>query len=367
MIISNSGKMNRLKEKIKIALKIELIFDLIQGAVVSSLFKLEDLDKVLEKEDNIIKDNIKIYKLTREEILDNPYLKNINIEEEQIGNMVYSKKRRIRSNILSLYSEDVRDPDTYIIKKEYFIPEKVVDLPILHEKDKTVALMSIEPHETRTLSKFINEAYGNVLICGCGLGYTAYMLSLKENVNSITILEKNEDVIELFNNQVYKNIKDKEKISIIKCDANEYLNNNDLSIYDYINVDLWYDTFDMVYPYLKGLLLEEKYPNTHFTYWLEQSLLIEIQRELLSYIATGQFVGNVKQVSEVAKGTILVSHDLINNEESLNKFISFENIKKNMKEWSINNIDIIENMGRETEKQQEEYTSMMTKVLNKRI
>ena len=123
----------------------------------------------------------------------------------------------------------------------------------------------------------------------------------------------------------------------------------------------------MVYPYLKGLLLEEKYPNTHFTYWLEQSLLIEIQRELLSYIATGQFVGNVKQVSEVAKGTILVSHDLINNEESWNKFISCENIKKNMKEWSINNIDIIENMGRETEKQQEEYTSMMTKVLNKRI
>lgn len=369
MIVSNSGKMRRIKEKIKVALSIETIFELLQCAVATSRFTLEDFNKMLEKEKNnkirsILKENIKIFKLTKEEVLNNPYLKNINITEDKIGNMVYSNKRRIRKNTLALYSEDERDFDNYLLKKEYFVPEKVVDVPILHEKDKTVAWMSIEPHETRTLDNFINNACGNVLVCGCGLGYTAYMLALKNNVTGITILEKNEDIINLFMNQVFPNIPNNERINIVKCDANEYLNNSDLSVYDYINVDLWYDTFDMVYPYLKSLMLEVKYPDTHFTYWIEQSLLIEIQRELLSYIATGEVTNNVLQVCEAAKGIISVSHDLINSQESLNNFISFDNIRKKLLEWAINNVDVVEKLGDEIENQEEAFTTAVTKFLS---
>lgn len=370
MVISNSGRMRRLKEKLKIALKAEFLFDIIEGAVVTSRFTIDDLNKLIEKENSFNKDilinNIKINKLTKEEVLDNPYLKNINIKEEQIGNMVYDNKRRIRSNTLALYSEDERDQNTYIIKKEYFAPEKVVDLPILHEQDKAVAWMSIEPHETRTLDKYTKDAYGNVLICGCGLGYTAYMLALKDSVKSITILEKNEDIINLFQNQVYNNIPNKEKINIIKCDANEYLNNNDLSIYDYINVDLWYDTFDMVYPYLKCIMLEQKYPNTKFTYWIEQSLFTEIQRELLSYVATDKFIEKIPKVCIAAKGIISISHDLINSEETLNNFISHDNIRNKLLEWAINNIEIVEELGKEVEKDEDLFTSTITKILSKK-
>lgn len=370
MVVSNSGRMRKLKDKIRIALNAELLFDMVQGAVVTSRFTLDDLDKIFKKNENemynnILKNNIKIFCLKRDDILDNPYLKNISIKEEQIGNMVYSNKRRIRTNTLALYSEDERDLDNYFLKKEYFVPERVVDVPILHEKDKTVAWMSIEPHEVRTLDKFINEAYGNVLICGCGLGYTAYMLALKKNVSSITIIEKNEDIIELFKNQVFSKIPNNDRINIIKCDANDYLNNSDLSIYDYINVDLWYDTFDMVYPYLKCLMLESKYPNTHFTYWIEQSLFVEIQRELLSFVADEKFTDNVSQVSDISRGIVSVSHDLINNQESLNNFISFDNIRKRLLEWAINNVDVVEKMGADIEEQEEMLTTAVTKLLSR--
>ena len=58
--------------------------------------------------------------------------------------------------------------------------------------------MLITPNEIETMKKSISEATGNVLTYGLGLGYYAYMVSMKENVESVTIVEKDKEIIDLF-------------------------------------------------------------------------------------------------------------------------------------------------------------------------
>lgn len=50
--------------------------------------------------------------------------------------------------------------------------------------------MTITPNEIETMKEAVDKAFGNVLTFGLGLGYYAYMVSEKVNVESITVVEK---------------------------------------------------------------------------------------------------------------------------------------------------------------------------------
>ena len=76
--------------------------------------------------------------------------------------------------------------------------------------------MTITPNEIETMKEPVDEAFGHVLTFGLGLGYYAYMVSEKENVESITIVETNEDVIDLFNKYILPQFKNAHKIKIIQ-------------------------------------------------------------------------------------------------------------------------------------------------------
>lgn len=95
--------------------------------------------------------------------------------------------------------------------------------------------MSDTPMEYETNQRAIDEALGDVLECGLGIGLFTYYASKKKIVRSITIVEKEQDVIDL----VYPKIKN-EKTKIITQDAVEYLLKTKQK-YDLIHVDLWAD------------------------------------------------------------------------------------------------------------------------------
>ena len=172
------------------------------------------------------------------------------------------------------------------------------------------------------------------------------MLALKDNVKSITILENNQNVIDLFQHQIYPQIPNNEKISIIQNEALNFLYNNNLSCYDFIHVDLWFDVIDMVYPYLKCLILEEKYPNTMFTYWIENTFYIYLQKELLSNILSistqSTFDSSNFFLSPLTNHLINNSFDTINSQDSLNSFLSINNLKNMLLDYSKNNFDNLE-------------------------
>lgn len=365
MVISNNGKMRKIKEQILYALQKEMLLYYIGGTIDGRVVTKEELEELLININRAdVMNNIKIVDLTREEIKENPYLKNLTINEEVVGNVRYASDRVIKKNGLARYREDYRDLETFELHKEFFRCNKFLKFPMLRDINSNVCWMTAEPHETNTLSSFVDNAYGNVLVCGCGIGYTAYMLSLKENVESITILENNKNTIELFKRQVLPFIN--KKVNIIMCDANEYIEKEDLSIYDYINIDLWYDTPDMAYPYIKGLIKESEYPNTHFTYWIESSLLTEIQFELLSYIATGDFINAIPNISTLASHIISLSNDTITDSDSIKRFISFENIKSKLIEFGIKYPDILGEINKNGIESQAKCNREVTNFINQK-
>src|SRR3954453_11708411 len=100
------------------------------------------------------------------------------------------------------------------------------------------------------------------------------MVSEKENVESVTIVDMNEDVIQLFEKYVLPQFKNAHKIKIIKADAFEFAQKHmSKGKYDFVFTDLWHDVSDGIDMYLKMKKYESLSPNTAFTYWIEKSML----------------------------------------------------------------------------------------------
>ena len=94
-------------------------------------------------------------------------------------------------------------------------------------------VMSNTPAEVKDHLPFIKKATGDVLIFGLGLGMVVQALIEKDDVKSITVIELDNDVIELSGNY-YTSVS--EKVKIIHGDAFEYRDSN---IYNAIWFDIW--------------------------------------------------------------------------------------------------------------------------------
>ena len=156
--------------------------------------------------------------------------------------------------------------------------------------------MSTIPHEINTMKKDIDIVKNNVLVLGLGIGYFSYLISNKASVKTITILENDEEILSLFTKFIMPNYKYKDKVKIIKCDALEYLKNHDLSIFDYIYVDLYHNANDGIsfYYYIKNI--ENKLNcNSKFLYWIETNILCLIRRITLSIIRDNIYCKNYEK------------------------------------------------------------------------
>ncbi len=134
--------------------------------------------------------------------------------------------------------------------------------------------MTLTPIDVDTVWEAIDEARGNVITFGLGLGYYTYMVSRKENVKSVTVIEKNPDVIKLFTDVILPRFSNKDKVRIINADAFLYAENVMPSKqYDYAFVDTWRDASDGLPMYERMKALEHLSPNTKFSYWIENFIL----------------------------------------------------------------------------------------------
>lgn len=141
--------------------------------------------------------------------------------------------------------------------------------------------MSVTPHEINTMKKEIGEAHGKVLTFGLGLGYYAYECLRKDNVTSVTVIEKDPTLIAFFKERILPFFPHKEKLRLIEEDAFHYAAGMAKEHYDYAFVDLWHLPEDGLPLYLRMRSLEKKSPATTFTYWVETSLLSLLRRAFL--------------------------------------------------------------------------------------
>ena len=138
--------------------------------------------------------------------------------------------------------------------------------------------MTLTPVDLDTCEEAIERAHGKVVTFGLGLGYYAYMVSEKTDVDSITVVEKSEDVIKLFKTYILPQFSHPEKVKIVNDDAFLYAEHTmPGEKFDVAFVDTWRDASDGAPMYERMKSLEKLSPDTEFLYWIENFLISRIR------------------------------------------------------------------------------------------
>lgn len=207
--------------------------------------------------------------LNAEEYIDNDYYKNIKLNRcsKNDWKITYDKYVPYQGFV---YNNFKLEDDGRVIPQIGFF-NTVFKYPAIYQKNKL--WMSITPNEIETMKEPIKEAKGHVLTFGLGMGYFAYMASNKEEVETITIVERDKNVIELFSNVILPQFKNKDKIKIICDDAFEYMDNTFATTKcNYVFTDIYHDISDALEIYKKMQVYENKYKDIKFKYWIENTI-----------------------------------------------------------------------------------------------
>lgn len=203
---------------------------------------------------------------------ENPYIKNIDFSNQTNGDY------ELRYHDLMPYELDIYNVPRRIeelcvdIPRVSCFPEKF-KYPVIFQKSIKSTWMSVSPNEVFTMEKPIKNVKGKVLALGCGMGYFAYMASIKDDVESVTIIELEQSVIDLFETCILPQFDKKDKVTVIKADAVEYLTKMEDGEFDYCFADIWIGIEDII-PYFEVKEIGRKFRKTRIDYWIEDSFAI---------------------------------------------------------------------------------------------
>ena len=197
---------------------------------------------------------------------DNPYLKNVRPKEAKLDEweIKYSKIKKYEGFVRDDFKEDFTGK---IYPQLGFF---TTDFEYLSIYQDGRLWMSITPNEINTMKKPINRCRGHVTTLGLGLGYFAYMASLKDEVTKVTVVEIDYKAIKLFQSTILPFFPKKEKIEIIHMDALDYINMDFES--DYVFADLWHDVSDGLKLYKEISRLASFHPDKEFDYWIYDTM-----------------------------------------------------------------------------------------------
>lgn len=131
--------------------------------------------------------------------------------------------------------------------------------------------MTVTPNEVATMAPALSQVRGRVAVMGLGLGYFAFMASEKNDVRAVTVVERDADVIALFERHLLPQFAHREKVRLVRADAFD-LAQAGLDGFDCAFVDLWHDVSDGAPMYLRMKALEARSPGVRFFYWIETSI-----------------------------------------------------------------------------------------------
>ena len=278
-----------------------------------------ELDENKEVMDAFILSNLK--KLGDKEYLNNEYVKTIKAtgkyKKYALKNIDYEPYQLFAYDDISLEGDKENSRIGYFNHKFSYLA--------LTEGNNI--WMSLNPNEIETMKPYINKAKGDVLVLGLGMGYVPFMLALKSEVKSITIVEKDSDIISLFKSLIYPGFKNKEKIKIVEDDAINYVRKQ--NEFDYIFADLWHSPEDGL-----SLFVQLKRISRNIDCWLEVSMYALLRRCMISLIeenTLGYGEENYKFSKTYTDKVINKYYQktkslTINNDEDLNKLLDKDNL-----------------------------------------
>ena len=241
-------------------------------AVSMLLASLMGFDIIDNEEDKVIYQEYfpqMLKKLDPNIYIADPYYQNIHFNNLSAGKIEFKEEFYAPFELFVYDDIELMQDGKQIPKIGYF--DKFFYYPTILENGQN--WMSVTPNEVETMKEDIKLASGKVLTFGLGLGYYAYLVALKSNVESVTIVEINEQEIELFNKFILPQFSCRDKIKVVKADAFEYAKKHYLTNdFDFVYVDIWRDVGDGIKIYNKMKKLEELNPNLVYRYWIEKSI-----------------------------------------------------------------------------------------------
>jgi hypothetical protein len=132
-------------------------------------------------------------------------------------------------------------------------------------------MMSDTPMEHRTNRPFIWSCFGDVLVGGLGIGMVLMEIQDKEDVNSVTVVEKSPDVIEIVGEQLPLN----HKVTILQGDVFDFKPTQKfdviyMDIWDSINSDVYHEEMKpLIARYRRYLKPKNENPNRHVSCWAQ--------------------------------------------------------------------------------------------------
>lgn len=257
----------------------------------------EDEDEIEIFEREYFKRAVKM--LDPKKYYENPFYKNIKIPTVKDGSwdLGYQHYEPYEGFI---WDDIIIDDNYREIPQIGFFREKF-SFPTVFENG--VEWMAIKPNEIETMKPHLEKMWGDVCVFGLGIGYFAYMASLKPEVKSVTVIERDKSVISLFEKHILPQFENKDKIKIVLADAIDYAREQMANEhYDTAFVDLWHDVSDGVELYTRMKKAERINKGVKFCYWIEKSLLSNIRwfvfENLYKGAKNGTWQGTLSELKE---------------------------------------------------------------------
>lgn len=166
-------------------------------------------------------------------------------------------------------ADDFRTDDAGRILPQLGWFDRAFEFPSIREDGRV--WMTVTPNEINTIQPAVAESRGKVLTYGLGLGYYAFHCLMKAEVESVTVVERNPAVIDVFKKHLLPFFPRQEALHIVQADAFDYAANvMPGEGFDTVFTDLWHDVADGLPLYQRMKALEA--PGPRYLYWIEQTL-----------------------------------------------------------------------------------------------
>lgn len=281
--------------------------------------KEKELIKILKKY-NVPHDDLK-YDLKI--LTDNPYYRDIKLDNVYSDTIRYEKATIKKRTLMNMnFHQPMGKYLFHYHPIGYF--ETDINLPVLKEGMKV--WMSPAVSEINSMRDGIKKGHGKCLTMGLGIGVIPYLWLLKDEVESVTVVEFNQDVINLFEKYIRPQFKTNKKLELIHGNAFDYYNEEFLNQFDYVYVDFWESTKDGLEFYTK--LMEKKVDFPRVDYWVEDSMLCDVKYIVAPYLYTlysdksiidfiSSIDGDSKELAKKVNKYFKTRNDVVRTEDEL--------------------------------------------------
>lgn len=228
----------------------------------------------------------------------NPYYTHVKAPTAHKGAITLTTTDYLAGEFFQTYHRKFQRKDPFGYAEIGFFGGRV-PFPVLLEKGNV--WMSVVMSEIESMEEPIAAAHGKVITYGLGLGYYAFMVAEKPDVESVTVVEMNPKVISLFKEKLLPQFPHKEKIHIVEADALEFIDHQTDGEYQEAFSDFWGGVTDGLGLYLKFMPKTARFQKTRHDYWIETCFLEYYFRPVVMKVLMEKGLGRKVTLPEVGK------------------------------------------------------------------